>query len=58
MRLLTDATELTAKDIVELKGCNINTAYNVRAFIRKKLEKRAYSAITYAEYKQVFDIKL
>lgn len=58
MKILTEQTELTTKDIAELKGISLSSAGNVRATIRTRLNKRPYSVITYAEYKQVFDIKL
>ncbi len=57
MKIFSDHSELRTKDIMQLKGITYSSAANVRALIRKKLGKRKHSVITYAEYKQVYDIK-
>lgn len=58
MKIFSEQTELSTKDIAEMKNISFSSAANVRMLIRKRLNKRPYSVITYAEYKQVFDIKL
>ena len=56
MRIFTDQSELSTKDIATLKNITHGAAINVRAYVRKKLGKPRRSAITYAEYKEVYGI--
>jgi len=56
MKIFTDQTELSTQDIADIKNITLGGAGNVRTLIRKKLNKKPYSVITYGEYKRAYGI--